>query len=53
MQDVLGCDRLAPNPAFRKRKVFSNRCIEVMTHHQHVEMFIERIDRERTGWVGR
>ena len=53
VQDVFCGNRLAPNPAFGKRQVFRNRCIQVMTHHQHVEMFIERIDRKRTGRVGR
>ena len=43
MQHVFGRDRLAADAALGERDVLRNVFVEVMTHHQHVEMFVERI----------
>nr|GEU28209.1 hypothetical protein [Tanacetum cinerariifolium] len=52
VQDVLGGDSFAADARFGKRHVFDNRRIEVVAHHQHVQVFVERIDGERPGGVG-
>src|SRR6202043_3966360 len=53
VQDVLGGDRLAANPAFGEGDVLGYARVEVMAHHQHVEMLVDGIDRERPRRVGR
>ena len=53
MQDVLGGDGFAPDTAFGKGHVLGDRLVEVVTDHQHVEMFFERVHREGPGRVGR
>ena len=47
VQDVLGGDRFAADAALGKGDVLGDARIEVMAHHQHVEMFVDRVDRER------
>ena len=44
MQDVFGGNGFFADAAFGKRQVFSDGWIEVMTHHQHVHVFIQRVD---------
>ena len=53
MQDVLGGDRLLADAAFGERQIFGDRRIEMVAHHQHVEMFVERIAGERPRRIGR
>jgi hypothetical protein len=53
VENVLGGDRLAPDPRFGKRDVFGNRRVEVMAHHQHVEVLVDRVDGVRARRVGR
>ena len=53
VQDVFGGDRLLANTALRERQIFRDRRIEVVADHQHVEMLIDGVDRERPRGVGR
>ena len=45
MQDVLGRDRLLADTRFGKRDVLRDRRVEVVAHHQHVQMLGDRVDR--------
>ena len=51
VQNILCCDGFAPNTAFGKRDILGNARVEVMTHHQHIEMFVNGIDGKRTGGI--
>src|SRR3546814_3622674 len=53
VEDILGGDRLLADTAFGEGEILGDRRIEMMADHQHVEMFVDRVDRERTGGVGR
>jgi len=53
VQDVLGRDGLAADPAVGERDVLGDLAIEVVAHHQHVEVLVERVDGVRPGRVGR
>jgi hypothetical protein len=53
VEDVLGGDGLATDAALGERDVLGNLAIEVVTHHQHVEMLVERVDRVWTRRVRR
>ena len=53
MQDVLGGDGLLADAAFRKGQVLGDRGIEMMAHHQHVEMLVDGVAGEGPGRVGR
>ena len=44
VQNILGGDRFAANPAFGERHILRQILIEMMADHQHVEMLIERVD---------
>ena len=50
---ILGGDRLSPDAAFGKRDVFGNPRIQMMADHQHVEVLVDGVDRERPRGVGR
>ena len=39
MQNILRRDRFPANTGFGKGHIFGNTAIEVMTHHQHIQMF--------------
>ncbi len=52
VQDVFGGDGLAPDARFGKGHIFGDGRVQVVAHHQHVEMLVEGIDRERTGGIG-
>src|SRR5262249_20515893 len=52
VQDVFRGDRLRTDAALGEGDVFRHGAREVMTHHQHVEVFVDRVDRERAGRVG-
>ncbi len=45
MQDILRRDRFLANTAFREGNVLGDRAVQVMTHHQHVQMLIQRVRR--------
>ena len=47
VQDVLGGDGFVADPAFRECNVLGNVPIQMVANHQHVEMFVERVDGER------
>ncbi len=52
MKDVFGGNRLATDAAFGKGHVFGNARVQVMAHHQHVQVFVDGVAGERPGWVG-
>ena len=51
VQHVLGRDRLAADPALGERDVLGDVLVEVVAHHQHVEVLVERVDRVRARRV--
>ena len=53
VQDVLGGDRLAADAALGERDVLGDVRVEVVADHQHVEVLVERVDRERPRRVRR
>ena len=52
VQQVFGGDGRRPDAALGERKIFGHTGIEVMTDHQHVEVFVQRVHRVRPGRVG-
>ena len=53
MQDVLGRDRLLADAALGECQILGDRRIEVVAHHQHVEMLVDGVARERPRRIGR
>jgi hypothetical protein len=53
VQDVFGGDRLAPDAALGEGHVLGDAGVEVMAHHQHVEVLVQRVDGERPRRIGR
>ncbi len=53
MQHVLSRDSLGTNSTLGKCHILRNRRIEMMAHHCHVEVFVERVHGEGVGWIGR
>ena len=53
VQDVLGGNRFLADAALGKRDVFRDAGVEVMAHHQHVQMLVERVDGVGPRRVGR
>ena len=53
VQHVLGGDRLGSDARIGERDVFRHARRQVMADHQHVEVLVERIPRERHRRVGR
>jgi hypothetical protein len=53
VQQVFGGDRRRADAAFGEREILWDAGIEVVTHHQHVEMLVEGVDRVRSRRVGR
>ena len=45
MQDILGGDGFAPDPAFGKGHILRDRLVQMMADHQHVEMLFQRVHR--------
>ena len=43
MQDILGGDRLLADAAFGEGHILGDRRIEVVAHHQHVEMLVDGV----------
>ena len=52
VQDVFGRDRLGANAALGEGHVLGDRPRQVMADHQHVEVLVDGIDRERPRRVG-
>mmetsp|Transcript_16672 Transcript_16672/g.67230 ORF Transcript_16672/g.67230 Transcript_16672/m.67230 type:complete len:869 (-) Transcript_16672:47-2653(-) len=46
VQDVLGGDGLAADARLGERDVLGDRLVKVVAHHEHVEVLVDRIDRE-------
>ena len=53
MQDVFRGDGLLADAAFGKREILSDRGIEMVAHHQHVQMLVDGVAGERPRRVGR
>ena len=53
VQHILGSDRLRPYAAFGERHILRHRGIQMMTHHDHVEVLIEGIHRIGICRIGR
>src|SRR6476660_7469752 len=53
VEDVFGRDRFATDTAFRKSDILRQAWIEMMANHQHVQVFVDGIDRVRAGGIGR
>ncbi len=52
MQDVLGGNGFLADAALGERQVFGNGRVQVVAHHQHVHVFVQRVDGERARRVG-
>ena len=52
MQNILGRNRLTPDTTLGKGHILRNRFIQMVTNHQHIEMFLQRVDGIGTRWVG-
>ncbi len=52
VEDVLGRDGFAANAAFSESHVLGQIGIEMVADHQHVEMFVNGVDRVRPGGIG-
>jgi hypothetical protein len=53
VQNVLRSDGLFPDATLGKRKIFGDRGIEMVAHHQHVQMLVDGVARERPRRIGR
>mmetsp|Transcript_34565 Transcript_34565/g.63538 ORF Transcript_34565/g.63538 Transcript_34565/m.63538 type:complete len:492 (+) Transcript_34565:574-2049(+) len=53
VHDILRRDRLRPYPRLGERHVLGNGRIQVMTHHEHVEVLVDGVSRERPGRIRR
>ena len=53
VQNILGGDGLLANPALGKGHVLGDILVEVVADHQHVQMFVYRVDRKGPRRVGR
>mmetsp|Transcript_32922 Transcript_32922/g.86977 ORF Transcript_32922/g.86977 Transcript_32922/m.86977 type:complete len:576 (+) Transcript_32922:30-1757(+) len=47
VQDVLRRDRLAPDARLREGHVLRDVLVQVVAHHQHVQVLVDGVDRER------
>ena len=52
VEKVLGGDRFRADAGFGKGDVFGNAGVEVVAHHEHVEVLVDGIDGEGSGGVG-
>ncbi len=48
-KNILGRDGLLADAAFGERQILGNRRIEVVAHHQHIEMLVDGVARYRAG----
>ena len=53
MQNIFRRDGFTANTGFRKRDIFRNGGVEMVTNHQHIEMLIDRIHGVRACWICR
>ena len=53
MQNILGGDRLLADAAFGEGEILGDRRVEMMAHHQHVEMLVDRVPGEGPRRIGR
>ena len=53
VEDVLGRHGLGTDAALRERDVLRDPGVQVVRDHQHVEVFVQCVDRIGTGRVGR
>ena len=53
VQDVFRRDGLLADAAFGEREIFRDRGIEMVAHHQHVQMLVDGVAGERPRRVGR
>ena len=52
VQDIFGGNGLGTNAGFRECNVLGNFGVQMMTHHEHIEMLVDGIDGERTSRIG-
>ena len=52
VKDVFGRNGFSANARFGKRNVFRNTGAQVMTDHEHVEVFVNGIHGKRHAWIG-
>ena len=55
VQDILGRDGFLADAAFGERDVLGDGFVQMVAHHQHVQMFLQRVDRigpRRVGGTG-
>ena len=54
VQYVFGRNRLLADAAFGKGQIFGNAGVQVVAHHQHVDMLVQRVDGvgARGQWPG-
>ena len=52
MQNILGRNRFTPDTALGKGHILRNRFIQMVTDHQHIEMFFQRVYGIGARWVG-
>ena len=52
MQHVFGGNGFLANTAFGKRQVFGNTRVQMMADHQHVNVFVKRVDGVGHGRIG-
>ena len=53
VQDIFRRDGLLADAAFGKRQILRDRRIEMVAHHQHVEMLVDGVAGERPRRIGR
>ena len=53
VENILRRDGLLADAAFRKGEVLGDQRIEMMAHHQHVEMLVDGVEGKRPGRIGR
>ena len=53
VQNVFRGDGFAADARLGKRHVFGNRRVQVVAHHQHVQVLVERVDGKRARRIGR
>ena len=52
VKDVFGRNGFSANARFGKRNVLGDTGAQVMTDHEHIEVFIDGIHGKRHAWVG-
>ena len=52
MQDVFRRDGLAPDAALGEGDVLGDVGVEVVAHHEHVEMLLQRVHRKGARRIG-